>query len=92
MSMSAEHIMKVLAFSYRRHSFFTVFQNAVSDMAALLIAPSCCGLGGMSKVSARGVCDEQVVVHCGETKSMVSFAQTIRGLWCQSQGIPNTRG
>ena len=51
-SMSAERIMKVLAFSYRRRSFFTVFQNAVSDMAAKLIAPSCCGLGGMSKVSA----------------------------------------
>ena len=51
-SMSAELIMKVLAFSYRRRSFFMVFRNAVSDMAAMLIAPSCCGLGGMSKVSA----------------------------------------
>ena len=51
-SMSAELIMKVLAFSYRWLSFFTVFRNAVNDMAAMLIAPSCCGLGGMSKVSA----------------------------------------
>ena len=51
-SMSAELIMKVLAPSYRRRSFFTVFRKAVNDMAAILIAPSCWGLGGMSKVSA----------------------------------------
>ena len=51
-STSAELIIKVLAFSFRRRSFFTVFRKAVSDMAAMLIAPSFCGLGGMSKVSA----------------------------------------
>ena len=50
--MLAALIMKVLAFSYRRRSFFTVFRNAVSDIAAMLIAPSYCGLGVMSKVSA----------------------------------------
>ena len=51
-SMSAELIMKVLAPSLRRRSFFTVFRKSVSDMAAILLAPSCCDLGGMSKVSA----------------------------------------
>ena len=54
-SLSAELIMKVLVHSYRRRSFFTVFRKAVSDMAEVLIAPCCWGLGGMSKVSAFGV-------------------------------------
>ena len=48
--------------------------------------------GGMSLVVALVGGGAQVVVHCGETKSIVSFSQSMRGLWCQSHGFPRMWG
>ena len=48
--------------------------------------------GGMSKVSALVRRGAQVEVQRRETKSMVSVAQSMAVLWCQSQGIPRMRG
>ena len=88
--MSALLMAKVVAASCRRRSFLTVFRNAVREMAAISIVLG--HIGGISMVMALVGLWAQVVVQCWETKSMVSFAQSIDGLWYRSHGIPRTRG
>ena len=90
--MSAALMANVHAASCSRHSFLTVFWNAASDSAAMSMVGGRDGRGGMSNVSARVGWVAQVVVHRGETKSMVYFSQLMAGLWWCSQGIPSTRG
>ena len=89
-SMSAAEMAKVVAASWRRFSFLTVLRNPLRDTAAMSMVLG--RGGGMSMVVAFVGRGAQVVVHRGETKSMVSFSQSMRGLWCLSHGIPRTRG
>ena len=89
-SMSAEDIANAQAGSCRRPSLRQVFWKAVNDSAALLMGVG--RGGGMSNVCALVGFDAHVVVHRGDTKSMVSLAQSMAGLWWRSQGMPSTRG
>ena len=76
-SMLAAEMAKVVAASCRRFSLRTIFLNPVRETTAMSMVLG--RGGGISMVVALVGHGAHVVVHRGETKSKVSFSQSMVG-------------
>lgn len=77
-SMSAVEIANVMSASCRQHFILTVFLNVLRETAVMSMVYG--HGGGISIVVTLVGRGAHVVIHCGETMSMVSIFQSMCGL------------
>ena len=88
--MSAVEMAKVVAALDRRFSLLIVFLNPAMEPTAMSMVHRCSGR--MFIIMALVERSAQVMMYCVVINLIVSFSQSISGLWCRNHGTLSMRG